>query len=223
MKMRNFFETTIQTIIFFLIASCSFGQLKTTQTFSVRNGWCSTTFIIDSLGTFCREQGCEGSSHIACGTYQLKADKITFIFNKLSDIPPFSKIQETSRLNDTTIKVTFRTCDNNVFRHDYFIVDAIDTSGRFFKSFYLNDSGEIVIVDPIKYKSLRLNYLQNFYGKWIYIDLNENNMQVFLSFPKEFFYYSNPIPESDKTITLILKTDGLYDIDGKENIIPLNK
>jgi hypothetical protein len=214
----------IQTTIFFLItASISFGQLKTTKIFSVRNGWCSTTFIIDSLGTFCREQGCEGRSHIACGTYQLKEDKITFAFNKLSDIPPFLKIQETSKLNDTTIKVTFRTCDNNIIHNDYFIVDAIDTSGKFFKTFTLNDNGEIFIVNPKKYKSLRLNYLQNFYGKWMYVDLKTNNMNIFLNFPKEFFYYSNPIAETDKTITMTLKTDGLYDINGKENIIPLSK
>jgi hypothetical protein len=217
--MNLYVSTTILSLTF---ASISFGQLSKTHVFSVREGWCSTTYIIDSTGKFCRERGCEGRSHISCGTYQLKEDKITFIFNNFDSIPPVLKIVETSKLNDSTIKVIFRTCDNNIIYKDNFIVDAIDTSGRFFKTLPLNDNGE-VFVNPKKYKSLRLNYLQNFYGKWMYVDVKTNNMEIVLNFPKEFFYYSDPIVETDKAITLTLKIDGLYDITGKEKVFPLNQ
>ena len=213
----------IQTTIFFLMfASISFGQLKKTQVFSVREGLCSTTYTIDSLGKFWREQGCEGRSYISCGTYQLKEDKISFVFNKFDGISPFLKIQETSKFSNTEIKVAFRTCDNNIINSDYFIVDAIDTSGRFFKTFTLDTNGEI-FVDARMYKSLRLNYLQNFYSKWIYVDLKGSNMDIVLNFPKNFFYYSKPKIEIDKEIKYTLKADGLYDTDGKKRIFPLKE
>ncbi len=208
------------TFLLFLPTSFTFAQSKRNATFSVKDGMCSDMYKLDSLGHFFHDSGCEGRYTQSIGSYQINQDKITFTAENQRHAAPVLKISECASLDDSTCKVIFKSRDGKVISDEHFIVDAIDTSGKFFKRCAFSNAGE-TLVNFKKYRSLRINNLQFVYNKWIYVDLKNRDMEIFLNFPEELFHYANPIIKTENPVTFTLKEDGLYSLDGKDKMFSL--
>jgi len=205
-----------------MLSSVASGQFKTTMTFYSTDHLCSTRYIFDSLGQFYLQGGCEGRGFISYGKYELKNDKLILNFQKIDTGTLFLKIKESKATNDTTIRVSFMDRYQNPIVRNYLKIDAIESSGKFFKPVSLDDKGGLTI-NPSKYHLLRLYATQGICGKLLYVALNTNDKEIIINFPKEFFYISYPILDNSKNYILTLKKDGLYDSAGKGKIVSLEK
>ena len=198
------------------------GQIPHSKTFISKNGFCTTTLFLDSLGNFYRESGCEGRSHISFGYYTLKGEKIDFAFQSFDSLSAIHAIKPGRSSGDSLITITFLSRQGQPIPNNYFSVDAIEASGKFYKTFKLTGNGE-VIVDFKKYKELRLDYLEHIYNKKVIISITGNDIVTMLNLPKLFFYYPKPIPGKGKNFSLIMKKDGLYDSEGKGRLFSPDK
>ena len=207
----------MRLLILFQLLSVN-GQLPKTKYFYSRHGSCSSTILLDSIGNFYKEEGCEGKSRISFGTYNLKGDNIVFTFQRFDSLEPIFNIAETTFQNDANITVTFLTRQGNKLVSNDFSVDAIDTSGKFFQTIKLNDSGQIK-VNTKKYKVLRLDYLENIYRKKVRLQLDNKNIIVILNQPQLFFHYIRPRPENGNNFSTQLRKDGLY--SGNQKVFSL--
>lgn len=197
-------------ILFQLFSVVASAQLPRTQHYYSVNGFCSSTILLDSIGNFYREDGCEGRSRISLGTYTLKGNIVKFTFGRFADSPPiFDIVTETNPSSQAFITVTFLTRQGNKLASNAFSVDAIDTSGRFFQTLSLNGAGQIA-VDTQKHKELRLDYLEKLYGKEVRIQLSNKSITVILNQPQIFFNYLRPIPEKGIDFSMRVEKDGLY-------------
>ncbi len=203
-------------ILFQFLYLITNGQVSTTKVFSSKSGFCSTTIMLDSLGNFYRESGCEGRSYISFGTYRYKNGIVEFRFLNFDSINPVNNILEsTSRKNDSTVFITFLTKQGEPVSNSHFSVDAIDSSGKFLKTYRLDSVGRIEI-NFKKYKEIRLPYLAKIFTKKVRIEILKNNYTIQLNLPDLFFYYPNTKTESGNVFSLVLKKDGLYSLNGKE-------
>jgi len=201
-------------IISQLISLTVWGQLPNTKYFTSRNRLCSSTILLDSLGNFYKEGGCEGRSYISFGTYKLQGNRVDFTFQRFDSLPPIFQIKESTFSNDSIITVTFLTKQGNPLLSCHFSVDAIETSGKFFQTIGLNDKGQVK-VNIKKYKELRLDYLEHIYNKKIRLPINNKDISIILSLPQLFFNYPRPRPKSGSRFSLLVREDGLYDLTGK--------
>lgn len=209
-------------IIFILLAfSTTFNpvsaQLAKQTAFTAKSGFCSTTFILDSLGYFFREGGCEGRSSISYGKYKIHKDSVLFYFESFEKLPAILKKNNSKGSSDTICTITFLTRNGAPVPNNHFKIDAIDSSGKFFKEYKIDDKGSVRL-NCNQYKELRLWYLEKIYNKKIRIPLQNGNTIIVLGLPKLFFYYPNPQVENGENFSLILKEDGLYALDKKEKI-----
>lgn len=207
-------------ILFQLLSLIVWGQLPKTKDFYSSEGFCSRTILLDSLGNFYKEEGCEGRSRISFGTYKITGDIIYFTFQKFDSLQPIFNITESPFSNDFDITVTFLTRQGNTLRSSYFSVDAIDTSGKFFQTIRLNDSGQIK-VNMKKYKELRLDYLENVHHKKVRIPITNKDITVILNQSQLFFNYQRPRLENGNNFSMQLKKDGLY--SGKQKAYSLEE
>lgn len=201
-------------ILLFFISTASFGQLKSSIRFSLKTGLCETKYFIDSAGIYFTAVSCSKSSTVSFGRYTLSANKIFFKPQSFDSLPPFVRIDESPATNDTITKITFLARYNKIIPDKTFVVDAIDSTGKYFKRFSPDAEGAIFI-NPHRYKSLRLNYLDHFYAKWVYVQTKPSNLTLELSLPQEFFTHHHPKIDINPGYALTLKPDGLYSADGQ--------
>lgn len=208
------------TISLCLTCFVSFGQLKTTLRFSSEKALCHTNYFIDSTGIYFTAVNCGHSSTVSFGRYTLSATKIFFKPLSFDSLPPFVRTDESQATSDTIVKITFLARYNTIIPEG-FEIDAIDSTGRFFKRFFPDAEGAIFI-NPHRYKSLRLNYLDHFYAQWIYIKTKPSDLTIELSLPQQFFDRHHPQIDTSPGYALTLKTDGLYNGQG-QRIAVINK
>ncbi|MDB5200655.1 MAG: hypothetical protein JWQ27_64 [Ferruginibacter sp.] len=204
-------------LVFQSISLLIWGQLPNTKLFYSTDGFCSTSILMDSLGNAYRESGCEGRSSIALGTYRLKNDIVDFQFQNFDSESPIFEIQQKTPLMDSLITITILSRQGNPIPNTYFTVDAIDSSGRHFKTIKLNDAGQLQVNFKI-YKELRLDYLEKIYGRKVRMPVSNSDVTVILNLPKFFFYYPRPRPVKGNNLSLRIKKTGLYDLAGKERL-----
>jgi hypothetical protein len=203
-------KTRMRLLITFQLLSLLAGaQLPKTTHFISRNGLCVSSILLDSVGNFYREQGCEAKSRVSVGAYKIEGDKINFTFHRFDSLPPIFSITEDFSSSDSMIVVTFLTRQGNKLMSGVFSVDAIDTSGKFLQTLKLNGSGQLNI-NFRKFKELKLNYLENMYGTRVRVQLSNKNITVTLNQPALFFNYFRPRPEQGSNFSLQLRKDGLY-------------
>jgi hypothetical protein len=76
----------------------------TTNVYSNKSGFCSTSIHLDSDSTFTFESGCEGRSRVTIGKYKIIRDSLFLSPFEKKDIQPFCKLEEIStRKNDSII------------------------------------------------------------------------------------------------------------------------
>jgi hypothetical protein len=210
------------TALFFFCSAVAQAQLKNTKIFFKRDKaltQCYEEYILDSLGEFFAIGGCEGKNTISIGVYQLRNDTISFQCKEVKSFPPIFRTEESQPESDTLVKITILTVLNHPVPAS-FQIDAIETDGRFFKSYTVNEKGEILI-NPYKYKSLRLTTLNHYYTGWQYVDVTHRNQKIFLHLPENFFVVSYPFTLLFNDFSALLKPDGLYDLQGKNNLFPV--
>lgn len=91
----------------------------TTKSYSVVNGFCSTSLYIDSDSTFTFESGCEGRSRVTIGKWKIMNDSLQLYPFKKSDIQPICNLEfigNSSHDSTTTfiIKDKFGSSLNNL-------------------------------------------------------------------------------------------------------------
>ncbi len=207
--------------IVFLYISPAFSQLKSTTVFNHKSDFCSTNYILDSLGNFYRESGCEGRSYIAYGKYLLRNGIVEFRFYNFDSINVYKEIKKTSHTeNDSLILIQFLTNRGTPVPNNNFIITAPDTSGKISQTFKVDENGR-VLLNFKKYKEIRLTYLERILSKKITLPLIKSNTTVVLNLPAMFFHYGRPRLEMSNVFSLRLKKDGLYELNGKEKVYDL--
>lgn len=209
------------SFLLFLSTSPTYSQLKTAKVYSHRSGFCSTTYSLDSLGTFYIEAGCEGRSYIAYGKYFIRNGIIEFRFTNFDTLNVYKEIRKTNHTeNDSLALYQFLTNESRPFSTVYFFITAIDTSDKVSRTFKPDENGK-VLLNFKKYKEIHLTYLERILSKKITLPLTGSNTTVVLNLPAIFFRYRRPRIDNSSVFSLRLKKDGLYELNGKEKIYDL--
>jgi len=204
--------------IVFLYISPVYSQLKSTTVYSYKSDFCSTNYILDSLGNFYRESGCEGRSYIAYGKYLLRNGIVEFRFHNFDSIYVYKEIKKASHTeNDSLILIQFLTNRGIPVPNNHFIITALDTSSKVSQTFKVDENGR-VLLNINKYKEIRLTYLESILSKKITLPVIKSNTTVVLNLPTMFFHYRRPRLDMSSVFSLRLKKDGLYKLNGKEKV-----
>ncbi len=175
----SFFLLTLLACIF----ANSYSQLKTTKVFSNKNGFCSSTLLLDSLGNFFHESGCEGRSNIAFGKYTFRNSLIEITSSDYDSASAFKKIPKKSLgINDSIATIWFLTIYNTPVSNNHFIVKATDSLNNFFELYKLNDEGQ-AFINVKKFNKVHLIYLEKIFDKIIVVTLSNNDAEIILNFP----------------------------------------
>lgn len=216
-------NTIILLFLTLTLCAAANGQLKNTKRYTIwEGGFCDETIILDSLGYFFKEKGCEGNSTISYGKYKVsKKDVVSFYFLPIDSLQPFKEIKRFKDSNDSIITITLYD------RYDkplsYAInLEAIDNSGKQHGA-YTDEDGR-VFLDRKLYKDLHILPLLWIYGQQPTIGIgDENNIEVHMALPSLFLIYKEISIDKGSKLQLILKKDGLYRMNGKTKVYSASK
>jgi hypothetical protein len=217
--MRNAMTTLKFIFLAALIVSSSvcLGQIGRSRHFSKwgeLNGLCSRSLLLDSLGYFFKEEGCEGRSFISFGHYQVsKSGILTFSHLPADSLHAFQQIRRTKGPADTVLTLTFYDRYGKLLRHVHSF-QIIDNNGKQ-ESVWTDNNGQIIL-DRRLYKDVLITPLiVLFKQQEALVTGEENVIDVFLDLPTMFLMYSEINFERPKSRPLVLKKDGLYEMDKK--------
>ncbi len=206
--------------LIFLVPN-SYCQLKTIKVFYNKSDFCSSTLILDSLGNFFRESGCEGRSDISLGKYTFRNGLVEMKSLDYDSISAYKKIlKKHLGLNDSIAIIQFSTAYNTPVSNNHFIVKATDSLNKLFELYKLNNEGQ-AFINIKKYNKIHLIYLEKIFDKTITVNLSNSNAEIILNFPGMFFSYPRPRFQKPSVYSVRIKKDGLYDITSKEKIYSL--
>lgn len=205
-------------ILLLLIISdyCGRGQLKHTTSYSAEASGlslCSGSIILDSLGFFYEEAGCEGRGYIAFGKYELlKERKLLLTYLGFDKIKPLIEVTRSAQKNsqDSIISIGFYAKDEVPLNQYYLSVDVIDSSGKFFKTYYPDKFG-LIQIKSLTNKTLRIHSTDWFMGETKLIKISKESMKIKFNVPISFFYYKSPRRVKFDNILMVIEADGLYD------------
>jgi len=209
------------TLLIMLFGHSANSQLKNTKEYSEINGPCSSNIILDSLGYFFKERGCEGSSHISFGKYKItKNNIISFSFFSFDSLEPFRKIRryKNTNKNDSIITITLFSRENKPLGFN-FNIQVFDIDGKP-ENVNTNEKGELFI-NHFLYKQLLLTQLLSIYKVAAPILIDKNSMEIYFNLPELFLIYPETILEKAEKLKLVFKKDGLYKLDGKTKLYSL--
>jgi hypothetical protein len=203
------------TFLLFLVCTTSFSQSRLSKAYSIKEGACESKYILDSSGIYFTTVNCNGSLTVDYGQYTSNAKQVNFKSKGFSSLAPIGSIVKGSTENDSISKVTFRARYKKTFLDKAFIVDAIDLTGKTYKRF-LPDSNGAIMINFRRFKSLRLNYLDHFYVKRVYVHTSPFDQTIEVNLPKEFFSQQHPLLDPRPGFSLTVKAGELYTAAGKK-------
>jgi hypothetical protein len=210
--------------LFLFAAQFCQAQLSSSKSFSNKSGFCSTTFILDSLGNFYRESGCEGRSYLSYGKYLLRNGVVEFRFESFDSINIYREVRRfDENKNDSIISIQFLTISQKPVPNTYFTITARDSiNGKGFLLLKLDENGK-VLLNIKRHKEFRISYLEKIFSKQFVLPPLNSNLVIVLNLPTMFFYYNRPKVETSSVFSLLLKADGLYELNGKEKVYDVLK
>jgi hypothetical protein len=217
--------------LFLIIAFCTLAiaansQLKRSSLFTKQNEelpFCSQNILLDSLGYYFKEKGCEGSGEISFGKYSLsKAGIVTFLPLPFSVLQPIRKIKrsEASDLNDSIITITFYDRYDKPLHYNFNII-VLKMSGE---DWYpaTDENGQLALNRKTD-RDVVINSLLNIFGQSpSIVNGDESTIEVYLDLPDLFLGITEVTLKKEKQSQLILKKNKLYKLDGKTLVYTLN-
>jgi len=218
-KSNNIACTLIQSILYLFCVTAPFAQLKNTKIFfkpAEELSACYEKYILDSIGEFFLISGCENKMTVSLGNYTLSNNTVNFHFKPINEFTPVLRTEERLPENDSMVKLTILSCLTNPVPAS-FRIDAIENSGQFLKSFTVNEKGEVYL-NANKYKYLRFTTLNHYFAGWQYLYITHKNQKIFLHLPYSFLALNHPRIRLFNDFAVLLKSDGLYDLHGKNRL-----
>ena len=195
------------------------AQLQQTRHFHKQSeelSFCGQNFILDSLGYFFKERGCEGNGQVSFGRYKVLKNNIVVFqplpFDSLQAIRQIRRTQATDS-SDSTITITLYDRYNQPLTNN-FNIDVVDTSGKT-ERIVTNKKGQIILNRNIHRDIVFISLL------WLYeqspsiVHGNEAAIEVYLGLPDIFLWQTEVTAIKEKQFKLMLKKDGVYKLDGK--------
>jgi hypothetical protein len=212
-------------LLFLTVSVCTAGncQLKSTKRFTIwKGGLCDETIILDSLGYFFKEKGCEGNSSISFGRYKISKDNIvSFHFLPFDSLKPIREIKRFKDSNDSTITITLYDRDTKPLSYAVNL-EALDSSGK--QHGVTADENGRVVLNKKLYKDLLIVPLLWIYGQQPSLVIgDENNIEVYMSLPGLFLAYNEISIDKANKLQLVLKKDGLYRLNRKTKVYSASK
>lgn len=149
-------KESLAFIVALLFSLSVFSQTGDWYTYS-DGGFCSTSILLNSDGTYKYESGCEASSHVSFGTWTQKKDTIKF---KQIDTKEFKvlNILPSTMTNSKTLSVKLFDQDNRNITERIKVKQYVPGKGTYTMSLdssktmrtdFLRDSG-IIIIEPLE-------------------------------------------------------------------------
>jgi len=219
----SFLKIILLLLVTTFVSVAANGQLKSTKSFTIwKGGLCDETIILDSLGYFFKEKGCEGNSTISFGRYKIsKGNIISFHFLPIDSLQPFREIKRYKDLNDSTITITLYDREDKPVSYAINL-QAVDNGGN--QHGVSSDGNGKVVLNRKLYKDLLIVPLLWIYGQQPSLVIgDENNLEVRMSLPGLFLAYNEIKIDKGSKLRLVLKKDGLYRLDRKTKVYSASK
>jgi hypothetical protein len=167
------------------------------------------------------ERGCEGSSHIAFGKYKiLKNNIVHFQFQPFDSIKPIREINRHQHKRDSSVMISFY--DRNEQPLTFCSIEVVDINGKV-TNLFTDIKGQVVFKQRL-YKQIMLASIPAIFSKAEYILVgDETSIEVHLALPDLFLIYPDIAVENYEDFQMIIKKDGLYDLEKKTLIYKFSK
>lgn len=215
---------TVLLLVLTIFTSVVYGQLKRTTHFSrsIVTRLCSQSIVLDSLGFFFKEHGCEGDSYVSFGRYRIsKKNVITFFFLPIDSLQPFNEIKRSRDVNDSLLTFSFYDrMGQPINQSSNFEAVRKDSRTENVRS----DTNGKIRLNRMLYRDVLISPILSLYNEQIpLVKGDENNIEVHLALPAialEFYRinFERPVQEQ-----FIIKTDGLYALDKKTKVFSIEK
>jgi len=194
------------------------SQLTTTKIFSSQTNLCSKTIILDSLGYFFIERGCESASYVTSGRYNIGKDQV-IDFNPLpvSRIEPIKKIVNERVSTDSFLTITFYDRYNGPVDCPFILLWGLNDKMQESRT---GDSGKLIL-NRFLFRNVTLRPLVSMYNEVPGIPVRDSSIAVYFGLPKAFLHYSDPHQDDMEVTPLKLKVNGLYDVQRDSIVLRL--
>lgn len=176
---------------------------------------CSEMIILDSLGYYFEESGCEGDGHVSFGKYKLTKNNIISFYplplDSLQGLRTIKRIKS-SFPSDTILTITIFDRYNHPLAYNLNI-DAIALNGEV-SSIYTDEKGQILL-NRKYHKDVILLTLDKLYGKTETIVYKDDiTIEVYLGLPEIFLWLKEITFIESNPFQLALRGDNLYSVRG---------
>jgi hypothetical protein len=216
-------STKYLVILFLIVLSITANaQLQRTKHFHKQSevlSFCGETVILDSIGYFFKDEGCEGQSEVSFGKYKLsKNNVVTFKPLPFDSLKPIRKIKRTkvTTNTDSTITITLYDIHNKLVSIGA-NVEVVDKNGLS-ERIYVDKKGQIMLNRNLHKDIIFSSLLWIFKGSPSIIQDGDSTIEVYLGLPDLFLWQTTITTIKSKQTQLLVKKNGLYKLDGRTKI-----
>lgn len=201
--------------LFIILSHFAEGQLSHSRHFSNGGFPCNRNILLDSLGYFFKEEGCEGRSRISFGKYTIKQGNIVaFKFLPLDSIKPIKQIKYYDTKKDTLFTIAFYDRDGNPLGYN-FNIKFISSTGQVVEDAPFTELDGRMTIKPNQFKEILLNDLLPTF-KVQPVKIGNQSMEIWFNLPRMFLGYNEVREGKPEKLQLLMTDEGLMSVDRKQ-------
>ena len=208
-------QNSIILFLFVILSHYAEGQVKHSRHFSSGGFPCSRNMLLDSLGYFFKEEGCEGSSLISFGRYTIsKGNIIAFKFLPFDSISPINQVKYNDTKDDSLLTIALFDRDGNPLGYNFNIKFA-DSTGEVTEVTPFTDLEGRITIKANQFKEIILNDLLPTF-KVQPVRIGNQSIEIRFNLPRMFLGYSEVTAAKPEKLQLLLTEKGLLTVDRKQ-------